>query len=209
MRALAPARPPDPAPRAQAPGRGPAPSDEGARAVLALIAAHAGQMRRAELLERVRRSRWAAPAARATGVLAVLLVLAAIGLAVDPRRASAGPAVSAASALGSVALPPAEPPPASSAPAPAPAADAPQPPSATLPDGRLVLNLATEDELTKLPHVGPSRARAILALRTRMGGKLRAVTDLLKVKGIGRKTLAKIAPKVVVDAPPAPPAPPA
>jgi competence protein ComEA len=71
-----------------------------------------------------------------------------------------------------------------------------------LPDGRIILNVAGEDELTKLPGIGPSRARAILALRQRLS-KFRAVEDLLRVKGIGRKTLRRIKPNVVLDRPPA------
>jgi competence protein ComEA len=69
-----------------------------------------------------------------------------------------------------------------------------------LPDGRIILNLAGEEELMKLPGIGPSRARAILALRQRLA-KFRAVEDLLRVKGIGRKTLRRIKPNVVLDRP--------
>jgi competence protein ComEA len=80
-----------------------------------------------------------------------------------------------------------------------------------LPDGRVVLNLASEAELTKLPGIGPSRARAILALRQRLT-KFRAVEDLLRIKGIGRKMLRRLRPSVVLDRPvldpgAAPPAP--
>jgi competence protein ComEA len=85
------------------------------------------------------------------------------------------------------------------------APEAPAPPAGTLPDGRVVLNLATEDDLVKLQGIGPGRARAILALRGRLG-KFRSVSDLLKVKGFGRKTLARLAPKLLVDPPPGPPA---
>jgi competence protein ComEA len=70
-----------------------------------------------------------------------------------------------------------------------------------LPDGRVVLNAASEDDLRKLPRVGPSRARSILALRAKLG-KFRSVNDLLRVKGIGRKTLERMKPKLVVDPPP-------
>jgi competence protein ComEA len=80
-----------------------------------------------------------------------------------------------------------------------------------LADGRVVLNEASETELTKLPGIGPTRARAILALRQRLT-KFRAVEDLLRVKGIGRKMLRRLRPSVVLDRPPvathaAPPAP--
>ncbi len=74
------------------------------------------------------------------------------------------------------------------------------PSSGVLADGRIILNVATEEELTKLPGIGPSRARAILALRQRLA-KFRAVEDLLRVKGIGRKTLRRIKPNVVLDRP--------
>jgi len=75
---------------------------------------------------------------------------------------------------------------------------------AILPDGRVILNLATEEELTRLPGIGPSRARAILTLRQRLT-RFRAVEDLLRVKGIGRKTLRRLRPSVVLDRPPADP----
>lgn len=70
-----------------------------------------------------------------------------------------------------------------------------------LPDGRVVLNAASVDELCKLPKVGPKRAAAIVALRARMG-RFRSVRDLLRVKGLGVRTLQKIAPMVVLDPPP-------
>src|SRR6266478_6364189 len=70
-------------------------------------------------------------------------------------------------------------------------------------DGRVILNVASEDELTKLPGIGPSRARAIVALRQRLI-KFRAVEDLLRVKGIGRKTLRRIKPSVILDRPATP-----
>ena len=72
--------------------------------------------------------------------------------------------------------------------------------SGLLSDGRVVLNEATERELTKLPGIGPSRARAILALRERLT-KFKAVEDLLRVKGIGRKMLRRMRPSLVLDRP--------
>jgi competence protein ComEA len=62
------------------------------------------------------------------------------------------------------------------------------------------LNLATSAELTTLPGVGPKRAEAILALRTRLKG-FRKLSDLLRVKGIGVKSLRKLEPKLVLDVP--------
>lgn len=72
--------------------------------------------------------------------------------------------------------------------------------SGLLADGRIVLNEASENELTKLPGVGPSRARAILALRQRLT-RFKAVEDLLRVKGIGRKMLRRMKPSLVLDRP--------
>jgi competence protein ComEA len=74
---------------------------------------------------------------------------------------------------------------------------------AILPDGRIVLNLASEEDLRRLPGIGPTRARAILELRQRLA-KFRAVEDLLRVRGIGRKMIQRMRPAVVVDRPPAP-----
>jgi competence protein ComEA len=141
--------------------------------------------------------------------------LAVAGLAIVGATAGAHPPASpevAASAglpaASVVLLGAASGPPAGNAPSPPPA-DPPaaatgdagaEPAAGVLPDGRIILNVASEDELTKLPGIGPSRARAIVALRQRLA-KFRAVEDLLRVKGIGRKTLRRIKPNVVLDRP--------
>jgi competence protein ComEA len=65
-------------------------------------------------------------------------------------------------------------------------------------DGKVILNLASEEDLRRLPGVGHGRAQAILALRERMK-KFTRVEDLLKVKGIGRRKLAQLRPLVRVD----------
>ena len=65
-------------------------------------------------------------------------------------------------------------------------------------DGKVILNLATEEDLRRLPGVGPKRARAILALRARLK-RFGRVEDLLKVKGLGRRSLARLRPLVQVD----------
>ena len=77
--------------------------------------------------------------------------------------------------------------------------------SGITPDGKVVLNLANAEELSRLPSVGPKRAQAILALRARLK-RFRRATDLLRVRGIGPKTLRRMRPHMVVDAP-APAAP--
>jgi competence protein ComEA len=63
-----------------------------------------------------------------------------------------------------------------------------------------VLNAASPDELRRLPGIGPSKAEAIVELRTRLK-KFRRVTELLRVRGIGPKSLKRLEPLVVLDAP--------
>lgn len=65
---------------------------------------------------------------------------------------------------------------------------------------RLDINRASAAELEALPGVGPSRARAIVELRDKLKGFKRS-EDLMRVRGIGRKTFRKIEPLVRVDAP--------
>jgi len=79
-------------------------------------------------------------------------------------------------------------------------ADAGAPPAsnAVAADGKVILNLAAEDDLRRLPGIGRTRAQAILALRGRMK-KFTQVEDLLKVKGIGRRSLARLRPMIRVD----------
>ena len=63
-------------------------------------------------------------------------------------------------------------------------------------DGRPVdVNRASALELTLLPGVGPRLAEEIVAMRARQGG-FRGAADLGRVRGIGAKTLAKLAPLV-------------
>lgn len=72
-----------------------------------------------------------------------------------------------------------------------------------LPDGRVILNSATPSDLTTLPGIGQKRAEAIIALRTKLKG-FRKLSDLLRVKGIGVKSLRKLEPKLVLDPPSGP-----
>ncbi|MEI9949160.1 MAG: helix-hairpin-helix domain-containing protein [Pseudomonadota bacterium] len=67
-------------------------------------------------------------------------------------------------------------------------------------DGKVILNLASVEDLRHLPGVGPKRADAIMALRARLG-RFKQVNDLLRVKGIGVRGLKKLMPHVVLDAP--------
>jgi competence protein ComEA len=84
---------------------------------------------------------------------------------------------------------------------PAPARNAGEharPPAAAAVEGVLNLNTATADELTRLPSVGPSRAQAIIELRQKIGG-FKKLDDLMRVKGIGRKTFRKLEPLLRLD----------
>ena len=73
------------------------------------------------------------------------------------------------------------------------------------PEGKVILNLADEAALMRLPGIGASRAKAILELRAKLQ-RFRRVEDLLRVKGLGRKRLARLRPLVLVDPPPPAPA---
>jgi len=73
-------------------------------------------------------------------------------------------------------------------------------------DGRVVLNIANEDELRRLPGIGATKAKAIVALRAKLG-RFRKPEDLLRVKGIGRRSLARMRPLLLVDPPPPSPSP--
>ena len=61
------------------------------------------------------------------------------------------------------------------------------------PDERLDPNTAPEEELDRLPGVGPATAKRIVRLREERGA-FSGVDDLLAVPGIGPATLARMAP---------------
>jgi competence protein ComEA len=67
--------------------------------------------------------------------------------------------------------------------------------AAELKPGSVGINTADKEMLTQLPGVGPKTADAIIAYRE-ANGKFKSVDDLVNVKGIGEKTLAKIKPFV-------------
>ena len=60
-------------------------------------------------------------------------------------------------------------------------------------DGLLDLNTASKEELMSINGISPNLAERIIA-----GRPYKNADDLLKVKGIGTKTLEKIRPYVVV-----------
>jgi competence protein ComEA len=122
----------------------------------------------------------------------------AVDSAPRPRTPHSDPALSA-TRLAADDAPKCEP----SAGKECPKPDAPPPGAGITPDGKVILNTATADELTHLPGVGPKRAQAIVALRTRLK-RFKSPSDLLRVKGIGPKGLKKMLPHLVLDPPAAP-----
>ncbi len=75
-------------------------------------------------------------------------------------------------------------------------------------DGKVVLNVASAEELTRLPGVGFKRATRIVQLRSRLK-RFRHISDLLRIRGIGPKSLAKMKPHLILEPPPQPAATPA
>lgn len=70
-------------------------------------------------------------------------------------------------------------------------------------DARIEINSATIEDFVTLPGIGPVKAAAIVAYREEVG-RFTDIANLLRVKGIGDKTLAKILPYlyiIVIDAP--------
>lgn len=64
--------------------------------------------------------------------------------------------------------------------------------------GKLVaVNHASASELTELPGIGPAKAARIIDAR--QARTFRSVNDLLRVKGLGPKTIKKLAPLIVID----------
>lgn len=61
---------------------------------------------------------------------------------------------------------------------------------------KININIASKKELAKLPGVGPSYAARIVSYRKEKG-KFTSITDLLNIKGIGLKKIAKIQPYIV------------
>jgi competence protein ComEA len=71
---------------------------------------------------------------------------------------------------------------------------------ASVGDGTVNLNTATIEELIRLPGIGPTKAAAIAAFRQKHGAFGR-IDDLDRVKGFGRKTLARIRPNLSLNGP--------
>lgn len=65
-------------------------------------------------------------------------------------------------------------------------------------DAPLAINSADVRELQRLPRVGPVLAQRIVAWR-QAHGPFRSMSDLQRVRGIGRNTAAQLAPLVRFD----------
>lgn len=143
-------------------------------------------------------SPWLGPALKGAAALVVVACLAAVGMASSARADSPPSSLqSEDTAFGLGNAPSGARPVEVRSLAPEDAGTA---PSGITPDGKVVLNVATSAELTRLPSVGPRRAEAIIALRTKLV-RFRRLTQLLRVRGIGRKSLKRIEPLVVLDPP--------
>jgi len=66
-----------------------------------------------------------------------------------------------------------------------------------MPSSPLDLNTATVVQLEKLPGIGPSTAKSIIAFRER-SGPIQRVEDLLAIKGISKARLEKLRPYITV-----------
>lgn len=58
------------------------------------------------------------------------------------------------------------------------------------------INTADQKTLETLPDIGPAKAEAIITYRT--AHKFQTVDELVQVKGIGEKTMAKLAEQITV-----------
>ena len=160
-------------------------------------------------LRAMRESVWAPVLGKALAVLCGMLALAAIGAASlgrgsgvpleapapAPRVAVAGVTPGAAAQVASANAAPLEESPDAGAGGPSKSS-----PGLTA-DGKVILNRADASELRRLPGIGAKRAEAIVALRQKLGGRFKRVSDLLRVKGIGPKGLKKLEPHCVLDEP--------
>ena len=59
--------------------------------------------------------------------------------------------------------------------------------------GKINLNTATEEQLMRLPTVGPAKAERIVTWRKKNGG-FRRIADIRRVKGFGYKTFKRLEP---------------
>ena len=81
--------------------------------------------------------------------------------------------------------------------APPQTTEAPRTTAAATTLGIININTATQSQLETMPGIGPVKAAAIIAYRQEHGA-FASVDDLIKVSGIGKKTLSDLRPHVTV-----------
>ena len=65
--------------------------------------------------------------------------------------------------------------------------------------GKVNINTADAEAIANaLKGIGMKKAKAIVAHRKQLGGKFKSLDQLLEVKGIGEKTLAKLKPQITL-----------
>jgi competence protein ComEA len=77
-------------------------------------------------------------------------------------------------------------------------ADKPPTPTSVLEKNKIQLNKATAAQLSTIPGIGDSKAKAILAHRKQIG-RFERIEQLLDVKGIGEKVLEKMKPYLIIE----------
>ncbi len=73
-------------------------------------------------------------------------------------------------------------------------------PTTDVPLGPVDVNVATAEELTRLPGIGPAKAQAVVIHRERHG-PFASLDGLLDVRGIGPATLERLRPMATVSMP--------
>ena len=68
-------------------------------------------------------------------------------------------------------------------------------------DSQVDLNTSTAKELQQLPGIGKGLAKRIVEYRT-TNGPFKSAEELMKVKGIGKKTFAKMQERITVGSSP-------
>ena len=63
---------------------------------------------------------------------------------------------------------------------------------------KININTADEEELIKLPGIGPVLSKRIVNYRKRVG-KFKKTSEIINVKGIGKKKLEKLLPFIYID----------
>jgi competence protein ComEA len=70
-------------------------------------------------------------------------------------------------------------------------------PAASAKSGAVDLNSASEEQLQEVPGIGPALAKKIVDFR-KENGPFKTVEDLLKVRGVGEKSLERLRPHLTV-----------